>query len=418
MEKNEKIENSVFEKFYKKPVEERIEIIKNYFGEDIANNLNKPLSIHEADKIIENVIGIASLPIGLLTNLKINNKHYVVPMALEEPSVVAAANKACKLSLPEGFFAETEGNEMIGLVQLKVNNIEKAKQKLEEIKNEVNDYGKELCKNLEKYGGGWKFFYTEELKTERGNFLIIKFVIDTADAMGANIINTVAEGLGAFLEEKINGKALLRIISNYAIRRKVKVNVVFKINKNERELFLDAFEIAKHDLFRTVTNNKGFMNGADAVAIAFGQDFRALEAALHSYSIYNKKPLVDFKEHENGIEAIADLPIAVGITGGAINVLHHAKAALKMSKVTSAKELAMIIACAGIANNFAATYALATEGIQKGHMKLHSRIIALYLGANEKEIEKIIELIEQKKIKPKTEEIKEALEKIRKGNVI
>jgi len=135
MEKNEKIENSAFEKFYKKPVEERIKIIKNYFGEEIANNLNKPLSIHEADKIIENVIGIASLPIGLLTNLNINNKHYVVPMVIEEPSVVAAANKACKLSLPEGFFAETEGNEMIGLVQLKVNNIEKAKQKLEEIKD-------------------------------------------------------------------------------------------------------------------------------------------------------------------------------------------------------------------------------------------------------------------------------------------
>ncbi|MEM4295659.1 MAG: hypothetical protein QXS91_02540, partial [Candidatus Anstonellales archaeon] len=231
--------------------------------------------------------------------------------------------------------------------------------------------------------------------------------------MGANIINSTAEALAPELEKTANGKAILRILSNYAIYRKIKANAVFNLNEEEKQAFLDAFELAKHDIFRLVTNNKGFMNGADAVAIAFGQDFRALEACLHSYSIKNMLPLVDFVEHEKGIKANAEIPIAVGIKGGLVNILNHSKASMEITKPKSANELAMIIACVGIANNFAATLALATSGIQKGHMKLHARTIALSLGASSDEIEKIYKLIESGSIKPKKDDIKSAIEKMR-----
>jgi hydroxymethylglutaryl-CoA reductase len=406
--------NEMFDKFYNKTIKERQEILKDLFNLNVENDLNKRLSIEEADKIVENVIAIGCLPIGLLTNLKLNNKHYVVPMMIEEPSVIAAANKACKLSLPKGFKGQALGNEMLGIVQIKTDNLKRTAEKIKENENEINRFGKEVCKNLEKYNGGWRSFYIEELKTKRGNFILFKFLVNTADAMGANIINSTAESLGIYLEQLLKEKVILRILSNYAVKRKVKLEAVFSINKEERELFLDAFEIAKHDIYRLVTNNKGFLNGADAVCLAFGQDFRAVEASLHSYSIENKKPLVNFTEHEDGIKAYAELPIAVGITGGAINVLPHAQTSLKITKPKTASELAMIIGCVGIANNFAATYALATKGIQQGHMKLHSRIIALSLGAKEEEIEIIQKLVENGIIKPKKDEIEKALAEIRK----
>ncbi|RME79173.1 MAG: hydroxymethylglutaryl-CoA reductase, degradative [Methanobacteriota archaeon] len=401
------------EKFYKKSVSERREIIKKRFGQEVVDKLNG-LSVEKASNITENVIGVGSLPIGVVRNLVLNNKKYeAVPMMIEEPSVIAGANKACKLSLPQGFEAWRIGNEMIGEISLKVKDSREAKKKLEEADVAINTMGKGAAARLEKYGGGWIGYFVENYTTSRGEYVVVKFLVDVGNAMGANAINTIAEGMAPLLENITDGKAVLRILSNFSVYRKVGVRAEFKIDEKEREQFLDAFEPSKYDLYRTVTNNKGFMNGVDAVALATGQDWRAIEAAINTYAIVNgNKPIAEFYEGENGVVGYVEVPLAAGIVGGATKVLPHAQASLEMLEVKKAEELAMIMAAIGLANNFAATYALATTGIQEGHMKLHSRTLAISLGATEEEADKIVEMAKPP-ISMTT--VKEMLEKIRKG---
>ncbi len=375
-------------KLYKMPLEERWKALEQLVDKEALEILKKDnqLPFEIADRMIENVIGRIQLPLGLLTNLKMNGKKYLVPMAVEEPSIIAGANKATKLTLPEGFTAEADESVMIGQVQLKVEDEKKAIEKLETLKEEVESIGKDLASGLEKYGGGWRGWRYMMLKTFRGPFLLIEFLVNVSDAMGANTINTIAESLGSFLHEKDVGVPRLRILSNLAVYRKARAKAVWKkdvIGREGVEGVLDAYAFALYNYYRLATNNKGIMNGIDAVALATGQDWRAIEAGCHTYSaITGFKPLAHYyKDKEGNLVGEIEVPLAVATVGGATRTLPHAKASLSILGVKNAKELAMIMASVGLANNFAALYALATEGIQKGHMKLHARNIAIMAGA-------------------------------------
>ena len=395
MEKPEK-------KFHNMSVEERIKTLENegIDKEALKKLKDNILSIERANLIVENVIGRISLPLGVLRNLKLNGKFYNVLMAIEEPSVIAAANKAAKLTLNHGFVGEVKDNQMIGEIQIV--NYDKSKLKhIEELMEELEKEGESLSEDMKRYGGGWRGITYKELKGERKNHLVFYFYVDVADAMGANTINTIAENLSPLIEEKLSGISRLKIISNLSTRRIVKVKALWKkenIGKDASkkglkyddvvEGILDAYELAKIDLYRLATNNKGIMNGIDAVALAYGQDWRAIEAGAHTYSAMNNfSPLASYKEGEEGIVGEIELPIAVGTVGGAINSLPHAKEALKITKPSSSKELAMIMASVGLANNFSAIYAMVTEGIQRGHMKLHAKNIAILAGAKDEEVE-------------------------------
>lgn len=376
-------------KLYKMSLEERWKALEKVINKEALEILKKDnqLSFEIANRMIENVIGRIQLPLGLLTNFKMNGKSYLVPMVMEEPSVIAGANKASKLTLPEGFSAKADDSIMIGQIQLKIENEEKAITKLNSLKEEIEKMGKDLTSNLEKYGGGWKGWRYMILKTFRGPFLLIEFLVNVADAMGANTINTVAETLASLLHENNIGTPKLRILSNLAIYRKVYAKAVWKrdiIGDEGVEGVLDAYAFALYDYYRLATNNKGIMNGIDAVALATGQDWRAIEAGCHTYSaISGFKPLAYYYKNKYGdLVGEIEIPLVVATVGGATKTLPHAKASLDILGVKNAKELAMIMASVGLANNFAALYALSTEGIQKGHMKLHAKNIAIMAGAN------------------------------------
>ncbi|MBN2478527.1 hydroxymethylglutaryl-CoA reductase, degradative [Candidatus Micrarchaeota archaeon] len=385
----------VFSGYYKKSVDERIKLLKEFAGltSDEVSVLEKTgsLSPDIADRMIENVVGSVHLPLGICTNFKINGKEYAVPMAVEEPSIIAAASNAAKLSLPEGFTADADEPIMMGQVQItNVKNPETALSVLRKHKKEILDYSKEFAKGMEKYGGGVKDFEARILETIRGKMIICEFYIDVRDAMGANTINTVLEKTAPFIKEIIGGTTRLRILTNLAVKRKAVAKAVWKKDKIGEEAIegiLDGYAFADADIYRCATHNKGIMNGIDAVALATGNDWRAVEAGAHAYAAMNGySPLTKYSLNKNGdLEGLIELPLSVGTVGGAINTLPTAKIALKILKVKTARELSMVMACAGLANSFAALKALSTEGIQKGHMRLHARNIAVIAGAKKPE---------------------------------
>ncbi|NYZ77647.1 hydroxymethylglutaryl-CoA reductase, degradative [Candidatus Micrarchaeota archaeon] len=377
--------------FYKLSVDERLKRIKEAAGltDEEAELLKKggALSIGIADRMIENVVGAMHLPFAIATNFKINGKEMLIPMAIEEPSVVAGACKAAKLCLPEGFGAEGDESVMMGEVQLvNLADAAKAKKQLEAKKSEIVKIAAAAYRGNQEFWGGIKEFEVRKIKTKRGVMLICDFYIDVKDVMGANTINSILEFVSPTLEAYSGGKARLRILSNLAVRRKVRAGAVWKkevLGEDAVEAVLDGYEFAANDIFRCATHNKGIMNGVDAVALACGQDWRAVEAGAHAYaSIGGYHPLTKFEKNKNGdLAGSIELPLAVGLFGGAINTSPTAKIALRILGAKTAKELAMAMACAGLANNFAALYALATTGIQAGHMKLHARNIAVLAGA-------------------------------------
>jgi len=409
--------------FYKLPLKERIAKIKEIAGlseEEVGVLMNSgSLSLEIADRMVENVIGVGHLPIGVATHFKINGKEVLVPMEIEEPSVIAAASNAAKLCLPEGFTAKADEPVMIGQVQfMRVRNAEESVRMIEKEKREIIAAASEFAKQIEKYGGGVRDVYAKAFKTERGEMVVVYFDIDVRDAMGANTINTILEGVSPTLAGYIDGEYKLRILSNLAVKRKAYAKAVWKkdvIGENAVEGVLDAYEFARADIFRTATHNKGIMNGVDAVALATGQDWRAIEAGAHAYASLNGyKPLTHYEKNENGdLVGRIELPLAVGTVGGAINTSPTAKLCLKILNVKSAKELAMVMACVGLANNFAALRALSTEGIQKGHMKLHARNLAIITGAKTpEEIDAVANALSEKK-EYSVEAAKKIIEKMR-----
>jgi hydroxymethylglutaryl-CoA reductase len=380
-----------FSGFYKLSVGERLAKVKKAAGltDEEADALKNSgaLQLERADKTIENVIGAVHLPLGLATNFVINGKAVVIPMAVEEPSVIAAACRAAKQALPEGFRADADEPIMIGQVQLTgIEDVAEAARNLELNRKEILGMAAGHMKQHEKYGCGVRDFEHRAFETERGQMLVVSFSIAVGDAQGANMVNTVLENIAPTLAQLTGGRVRLRIVSNLATKRKVRASAVWKKDVVGEEAIagvLDAYEFAKHDVYRCATHNKGIMNGIDAVALATGNDWRSVEAGAHAYaSLGHYKPLTHFHRNEKGdLAGSIELPLALATVGPAVNSSPTAKIALKILGARGSKELAMAMACVGLANNFAALSALATEGIQKGHMKLHARNIAMYAGA-------------------------------------
>ena len=390
--------------FYEKAIEERQEIVKEFAGlsEEEAAQLKNfgALGKERAQQMIENVVAGFELPMGIATNFYINGEPKLIPMVLEEPSVVAAASNAAKLS--EGFETSSSEPIMIGQIQMvKVKNAGKAVKAIKKKEKELIEKAMAVDSTLVKFGGGPRKIEARAIK----GMLIVHLLVDVRNAMGANAVNTMCERLSPVLEEITGGKARLRILSNLAVHRTAKAKAVWKKEKiggEAIEAILDAYKFAAADQFRATTHNKGIMNGVDAVAIATGNDFRAVEAGAHSFAAYKKKysPLTKFYKNKSGdLVGEIELPLAVGTVGGATKTHPTAKIAVKILGVKGAQELAEIMAAVGLANNFAAMRALATEGIQRGHMKLHAKNIAIQAGAEGTKVEEIAkQLAEEKNI--------------------
>jgi hydroxymethylglutaryl-CoA reductase len=412
--------------FYKLSMEERMNIVKKLTGlpdeeaKTLANTGGLPSDV--ADRMIENVIGGITFPMGIAVNFKVNGKDYLVPMALEEPSVVAAASNAAKMARVKGGFSVTNtGAVMIGQIQVvDVNNPEGARSRLLGRKAEILKKANDQDPMLVSLGGGAKDLNVKVLSTVKGPMVVPELIVNTGDAMGANAVNTMAEAVAPMVEEITGGRVFLRIISNLADRRLVRATAVFDkeaiggVDAVDGIVFAYAF--ADADPYRCATHNKGIMNGVIAVGIACGQDIRALEAGAHSYASRSGKykPLTTWEKDANGdLVGRLEMPMAVGLVGGAAKTHPAARAAIKILGVKTATELAEVMAAVGLAQNFAALRALATEGIQRGHMKLHARNIAVSAGATGKMVDLVaMRMVEEKKIRfDRAKELVEELSK-------
>jgi hydroxymethylglutaryl-CoA reductase len=421
--------------FHSLSPKKRLEIVRDFAGltPEEAKALSKLGSLDEntADMMIENVVGTTELPFGIATNFLINGKDYLIPMVIEEPSVVAAASYAAKLARPAGGFTATSTDPvMIGQVQLvNVKNPEKAAKDILAKKKEIIDYANEVdpCV-LVKFGGGLRDIETRVIATPAGKMVIVHMLVDCRDAMGANAVNTLAETIAPMFEDISGGKARLRIISNLADRRLARAKAVWKKDVLEQASkgqfkgedivngIIEAWAFAFSDPYRAATHNKGIMNGVDAVVMATGNDWRAVEAGAHAYASSRGRytSLTKYYKDQNGdLVGEIEIPTAIGLVGGATKTHPVAKVAVKILGVKSANELSEVIASVGLAQNFAALRALATEGIQKGHMRLHARNIAVMAGAEGKDIDIVAgKMVEEKKIR--VDRAKEILEEIKK----
>ena len=378
--------DSSIPKFFEKTHEEKLDIICNFsdLNDDELNHLKNAtggIDFEHANKMIENAIGTFSLPLGIATNFKINNTDYLVPMVIEEPSVIAAASKAAKIAkLRGGFTAKVDGNISIGQIQVLHVNIQESISAINSNSNQIIELANSASKTLPKLGKGAKEVQCKEIKTPSSSMLIVELMIDVGDAMGANVTNTMCETVAPLIEKLTNGKTLLRILSNYSTKRMVSVSAIFDKNAVGGEQvvndMISAFEFADNDVYRAVTHNKGVMNGTISVANATGQDSRAIEAAAHAYASHTGRyrSLTQWsKDNDGHLVGKFEIPLSVGIVGGVTNNHPIAKICTKILNLKNVQELSCIIAATGLAQNFAAMRALATEGIQKGHMKLHAR---------------------------------------------
>jgi len=364
---------------------------------EILENSSGGITFDNADKMVENAIGTFSLPLGIATNFKINDKDYLIPMVIEEPSVIAASSKAAKIARIKGGFAVTaDESYSIGQIQV-LNANSSAISKIKESSKEILKIANSQSNTLSKMGKGAKEVSCREIQTDSGQMLIVELLIDVGDAMGANVTNSMCEAVSPLIEKLTQGKTLLRILSNYSTRRMVSARAVFDKEEVGGEEIVNniilAYQFAANDVYRAVTHNKGVMNGVIAVANATGQDSRAIEAAANAYAARSGKyrSLTEWsKDQEGNLVGTLELPLSVGIVGGIINVHPIAKICTKILGVSSAKELACVITAAGLAQNFSALRALATEGIQKGHMKLHARNLASAAGAKKEQIDEIV----------------------------
>jgi hydroxymethylglutaryl-CoA reductase len=405
--------NSRIPGFYKLPMVERATIVKKLAGltddeaRAIADTGGLPAEV--ADRMIENVIGGITVPMAIALNFRVNGRDYLVPMAIEEPSVVAAASNAAKMARMKGGFTVTNtGSLMVGQIQVvNVANPKRARRSLLAKRDEIIKKANEQDPVLVSLGGGAKEFGAKVLSTVKGPMVVAELVVDTGDAMGANAVNTMAEAVAPMVEELTGGRVLLRIISNLADRRLVRATAVFGKKAIGGEKVVDgivrAYAFADADPYRCATHNKGIMNGVVAVGTACGQDTRALEAGAHSYASRagRYKPLTTWEKNSNGdLVGRLEMPMAVGLVGGASKTNPAAKAAVKILGVAKATELAEVMGAVGLAQNFAALRALAREGIQKGHMKLHATNVAISAGATGKLIDLVARrMVEERKIR-------------------
>ena len=407
--------------FYDLDVEERISILLKKLGfeddMDLTSSIKSGLDLDNANNMIENVVGLYGLPIGIATNFLINERDVLVPMVIEEASVVAGASLAAKLArMGGGFQAETTSNEMIGQMQvLDLENIENAKSILMSNKDVVLDSVKDLDPMLNSVGGGIRDLEVRLVQESTiGPFLIIHVIYDTCDAMGANAVNTAVEYMKPVVEDLIGGRVHLRILSNLADRRIARACVSIPTNvlsfgtydgEKVRDGIVEASIFAEVDSYRASTHNKGIMNGVDAVVMATGNDWRAIEAGAHAYASRHGS-YTSLSKWSVGVEGNLvgeiEMPMAVGIIGGATRVHPGAQAALKILGVASSKELSEVIVSVGLAQNLASLRALSTEGIQKGHMGLHARQVAIAAGAEGDQINVVADqMVTDKKVNVK-----------------
>ena len=370
------------------------------------------LNAEQADHMIENVIGLHALPLGIALNFLINDRDVLVPMAIEEPSVVAGASFMAKLARAGGGFqAHTTAPEMIGQMQvLEVSDLPSARLAILEQKDSLLAEAADIDPVLKKLGGGPRDLEVRIITTSPiGPFLVVHLIYDVRDAMGANAVNTAAERLAPRIASLSGGTVHLRILSNLADHRLARARCTIPLDQlgfgeftpeHVRDGIIAAWAFAVADPYRAATHNKGIMNGVDAVVIATGNDWRAIEAGAHAYAArdgrYTSLSAWGRDAHGNLVGAL-EMPMAVGTVGGATRVHPTARAALKLMGVQSASELAEIIVSVGLAQNLAALRALATEGIQRGHMSLHARQVAIAAGAQGEQIERLAQQLVQEK---------------------
>lgn len=362
------------------------------------------LSPEAADHMIENVIGLHSLPLGIALNFMVNGRDVLVPMTLEEPSVVAGASFMAKLARAGGgFHATTSEPHMIGQMQvLDLDNVHLAQLSILEHKADLLAEADAVDPVLKKFGGGARNLDVRVISDSPiGAFLVVHLIYDVRDAMGANAVNTACERLAPKIEAITGGRVHLRILSNLADHRLARARCTIPVSElafgdfsgeRVRDGIIEAYAFAAADPYRAATHNKGIMNGVDSVVIATGNDWRAIEAGAHAYAVKNGKytSLSTWgKDKDGNLVGTLEMPMAVGIVGGATKVHPAAQAAVKLMRVKTASELAEIIVSVGLAQNMAALRALATEGIQRGHMSLHARQVAIAAGAEGELIEKV-----------------------------
>ncbi|MFZ4812921.1 MAG: hydroxymethylglutaryl-CoA reductase, degradative [Phototrophicaceae bacterium] len=396
--------------FYKRSLAERAAIVAQWANLSVTEQTNlvgiTGLNAQQADHMVENAIGVYGLPLAVATNFLINQKDYLIPMVIEEPSVVAAVSSAAKLFRDGGGFVSSSDEPiMIGQIQvLDLPDLYAAAGAINAQKQELLQQANTLGGSIVKYGGGARDLQVRPFPdTAIGPMLVIHILYDTRDAMGANAINTVVEQLTPRIEEIIGGRVNLRILSNLTDQRKARAEGMIPAEQLATEtldgvtvgrLIVEAGVFAEVDPYRATTHNKGIMNGIDPVVIATGNDWRAVESGAHAYAARNGRytSLTRWWQDDDGnLHGSIELPMALGIVGGTTRVHPVAPLALKILNVASARELAEVVVSVGLAQNLAAIRALATTGIQHGHMRLHAKQLAVAAGANGAMIDKVVQ---------------------------
>mgnify|MGYP001330192399 FL=1 len=428
------IENSRIGGFYKLSVSERRKLlaeIAELSDEQVEAWADSgELDEESADRMIENVVGTYSLPIGVATNFVIDGSHYAIPFVLEEPSVVAAASNMAKRCLANGGFS-SDNDDPVMIGQIQVVGCEDPNGAMESIlaaKEELVSNCNEVDPILVKFGGGCRDLSARVIETGSGPMVIVHIHVDCRDAMGANAVNTMAETIAPRVEEISGGTVILRIISNLAVLRLARVSAVFtpeemsdggqdaKQGSEVIEGVIQAYHFAEADPFRATTHNKGIMNAISAVALACGQDWRAIESGAHSYASHERTygSLTTWSKDDDGnLVGSIELPMAVGLVGGAVRVHPAAQANVALLGVGSADELAKVMAASGLAQNLGALRALATVGIQAGHMKLHVRNMAVTAGAEGGEVDRVASMLRERGGRITQASVIGALEEIR-----
>jgi len=416
---------SVFSGFYKLSPKERLSFVKEFAGltdEEAAllqNTGSLPLDL--ADRMIENVIGAIPIPLGIAVNFLINKRDYLIPMAIEEPSVVAAASYAAKMAREGGgFFTSSTPPIMIGQIQaVGIQDPHAAKMRILQAKEEILNKANDQDPVLVSVGGGAKDLNVKVIQTTLGPMVITELYVDCRDAMGANAVNTMCEAVAPIIEKISGGRVYLRIISNLADKRLARAWCTVPKDAVGGEEVVDgivaASAFAAADPYRAATHNKGILNGIIAVVIATCNDHRAVEAGAHAYAARSGQytTLSTWEKNENGdLVGTIELPMAVGIIGGAVRTHPIARLCLKILGVKTANEFAEVLAAVGLAQNLGALRALAHEGIQRGHMSLHARNIAIAAGATGELIDLVAEkMVEERKIR--MDRAKELIEQYR-----
>jgi len=416
--------SSVISGFYKLSPKERLAIVKDFVGltDEETRLLQETgsLPIDVADHMVENVIGVFPEPLGIGVNFQVNGKDYLIPMATEEPSVIAAASYAAKMVRDGGgFHTSSTAPIMIGQIQVVgIKDAKLAKKQVLDAKADILKKANDQDPVLNSFGGGAKDMDAKIIDTSLGQMLIVELYVDCRDAMGANAVNTMAEAVAPLIEQLTGGHVYLRIVSNLATKRLSKAWCTVPKKSLGGEAVVDgiayASAFAAADPYRAATHNKGALNGIIAVILATGNDHRAIEAGAHAYAAL-KGPYTSISKwtkNKNGdLEGSIELPMAVGLIGGAVKTHPIARIAMKILGVKSANEFAEVLAAVGLAQNLGALRALANEGIQRGHMSLHARNIAITAGAKDELVDLVAErMVKERKVR--VDRAKEILEEL------